>query len=70
MKIAGYVLLLLGLGMTIFTAFSYFTREKVVQIGTVEITANQPHYLSWSPFIGLAIMVVGGFIVLQYRKKQ
>jgi len=70
MKIAGIVIMLLGLGMTIFTAFNYFTREKVLAIGSVEITANQPHYLSWSPFIGLAIMVVGAFIILQSRKKQ
>ena len=70
MKIAGYVLLLMGLGMTIFTTISYFTREKLMQIGSVEIRSTQPHNLSWSPFIGLAIMVVGAYIVLQSRKKQ
>lgn len=69
MKIAGIVILIFGLGMTVFTAFSYFTREKVLEIGTVEITRNQPHYLNWSPFIGLAIMVIGAFVILQARKK-
>jgi hypothetical protein len=70
MKIAGYILLMIGLGMTIFTTISYFTREKIMQIGTVEIRATEPHTIYWSPFIGLAIMVVGAFIVLQSRKKQ
>jgi len=55
--------------MTIFTAFSYFTREKVFEIGTVDVYRNQPHSLTWTPFIGLAIMVVGAFIVLQVRKR-
>jgi LPXTG-motif cell wall-anchored protein len=70
MKIAGMIIMVLGLGMTVFTTISYFTREKVLQIGTVELTANQQHNMSWSPFIGLAIMVVGGFLILQARKKN
>jgi uncharacterized membrane protein YdcZ (DUF606 family) len=69
MKITGIVILLIGLVMTVFTAFTFFTREKVVDLGVVEIAHNQPHYLSWSPFIGMAIMVIGGFIILQARKK-
>jgi len=69
MKITGIFLLIAGFGLSIFTAFSYFTREKVVEIGALEITRNQPHYLNWSPFIGIAIMVLGAFMVLQARKK-
>jgi len=69
MKITGIFLLIAGFGLSIFTAFSYFTREKVVEIGALEITRNQPHYLNWSPFIGIAIMVIGAFMVLQARKK-
>jgi len=69
MKITGIIVMIAGLGLTIFTAFSYFTREKVFELGSVEITRNQPHYLNWSPFIGIAIMVIGAFIILQARKK-
>ena len=70
MKILGFIIMLAGLGLTIFTTFSYFTREKVFEIGTVDIYRNQPHSLSWTPFIGLAVMVAGAFIVMQARKKQ
>jgi hypothetical protein len=69
MKLIGILIMIAGLGMTIFTAFSYFTREKVFEIGTVDVYRNQPHSLTWTPFIGLAIMVVGAFIVLQVRKR-
>ena len=69
MKITGIFLMIAGLGLTVFTAFSYFTREKVVEIGALEITRNQPHYLNWSPFIGIAVMVIGAFMILQARKK-
>jgi len=69
MKLIGILIMIAGLGMTIYTAFSYFTREKVFQIGTVDVYRNQPHTFTWTPFVGLAIMVVGAFIVLQTRKK-
>jgi len=69
MKITGILVMIVGLGLTVFTAFSYFTREKVFEVGSVEITRNQPHYLNWSPFIGLSVMVIGIFIVLLARKK-
>lgn len=70
MKITGIFLMLFGLGITIFTAVTLFTQEKVVDLGAIEVTRNQPYYETWSPFIGMAIMVVGGFLILQARKKQ
>jgi len=69
MKITGIFIMIIGFGLTVFTAFSYFTREKVLEVGAIELTRNQPHYLSWSPFIGLAVMVIGGFFILQSKKK-
>lgn len=69
MKKTGLLILLLGLGLTIFTAVTFFTREKVVDIGKIEITKNKRHNLRWSPLIGIAVMGVGGVIMLQgYRK--
>jgi hypothetical protein len=68
MKKAGIVIIILGLLLTIFTAFTYFTREKVVDLGSVEITANKRHHLKWSPLIGVAVMAVGGVILWQSPK--
>ena len=69
MKLIGILFMIAGLGLTIFTTFSYFTREKVLEIGSVDVYRNQPHSLSWTPFIGLAVMVAGAFIVMQVRKR-
>jgi divalent metal cation (Fe/Co/Zn/Cd) transporter len=62
MRKIAIVIIVLGLLLTIFTAFTFFTREKVVDIGSLEITANKPHHLSWSPLIGIAVMGIGGII--------
>jgi divalent metal cation (Fe/Co/Zn/Cd) transporter len=69
MKKAGIIIAIIGLVLTIFTAFTVFTREKVVDIGSLEITANKPHHLSWSPLIGVAVMGLGGILVLFAPKK-
>jgi hypothetical protein len=66
---AGLIIVLIGLIFTIFTAFTFFTKEKVVDLGSVEITSNKPHHLSWSPLIGIAVMGFGGIIFgLSYKK--
>jgi hypothetical protein len=70
MKKAAIVIIILGLGLTIFTAFTFFTREKVVDLGAVEITRNKPHSLKWSPLIGIAVMGVGGIMLWQGSKKS
>ncbi len=69
MRKAGIIIVILGLALTIFTAITFFTREKVVDIGSIKITANKPHHLSWSPIIGIAIMGVGGVMILVSAKK-
>ena len=69
MKKAGIIIIIVGLALTIFTAITFFTREKVVDIGSLKITANKPHHLSWSPLIGIAVMVVGGVVVVMAPKR-
>jgi hypothetical protein len=69
MKKAGILIILLGLGLTIFTAVTIFTKEKVVDIGEVHITRNKPHHLNWSPLIGIAVMGIGGVVLLLSSKK-
>lgn len=70
MKTTGIALLIIGLVLTIFTTFKYFTKEKVVDLGTVEITSQKKHEVNWSPLWGIAVMGVGGvFLVLASKKK-
>jgi hypothetical protein len=69
MKTTGIVIILIGLALTIFTAFTFFTKEKVVDIGKIEITRNKPHYLNWSPLIGMAVMGIGGVVLWRASKK-
>lgn len=69
MKKVGIIIILIGLILTIFTTVSFFTREDIVKIGDLKITANKPHNYQWSPLIGIAVMAVGGVLVWQGDKK-
>ena len=68
-KTLGIVIMVIGLIMTLYTGFNYVTKEKVVDIGDFEITADKEHTASWSPFIGIGIIVIGGVVFFAGKKK-
>jgi hypothetical protein len=69
MKNAGIIILIIGLLLTLVTGFNYVTKEKIVDIGDIEISADKKHSLDWSPVAGIAVMVVGGVIYLVGTRK-
>lgn len=64
MKRTGIIILIVGLLITVFTGFSFMTREKVVDLGELEITQNKNHGITWSPIVGVVVMAVGGGMYL------
>ncbi len=68
-KTIGIIIISIGLILTLFTGFDYVTREKVVEIGDIEITADKNNTASWSPLIGIGVMVIGGVVFLYGKKK-
>jgi hypothetical protein len=70
MKTAGYVILVLGLLLTIFTTFKFFTREKVLDVGPLSVTKEEPHTFNWSPLLGIGVIAVGAVLIWQGSKKR
>jgi hypothetical protein len=69
MKTAGIVILIVGLLMTLYTGFTYVTKEKVLEVGDLKITKDDQHTISWQPYVGIATMVIGGVILVASKKK-
>lgn len=69
MKQAGLAIFVIGLLITIFTGFQFVTREKVVDIGQIQISRDKTHNLAWSPLVGVAVMAVGGVVFFLSKKK-
>lgn len=70
MKTAGIIIFVVGLLMTIYTGITYATREKVVDLGELEVTVNDRHTLEWQPYVGIGAMVIGGVVFVLRRKKS
>ena len=68
-KTIGIIIIVIGLLMTLYTGFNYVTREKVVDISNVEITADKNNTVTWGPFVGIGVIVIGGVVFLAGKKK-
>jgi hypothetical protein len=69
MKKTGLIILILGILITIFTGFQFVTKEKVVDIGEIQVTRDKKHSIAWPPILGVAVMIVGGGVMLFGAKK-
>ena len=69
MKSIGKVVFAAGILVTVFAGFRFITKEKVVDIGSLEITQNKSHLLNWSPMLGIGLMIVGLIILLTNQNK-
>jgi hypothetical protein len=69
MKIAGIVLIVVGLISLAYGGITYTSREKVLDIGPIEATAERNKTVPLPPLLGGAALVAGvGLLVLGSKK--
>lgn len=68
-KTVGFVLIILGAVMMAYTGFNFVTKEKVADLGSIEINKDSNHYIQWSPLVGL-VLLAGGFVIMIRSKKS
>lgn len=68
MKKIGMALIAIGILMMVITGFNFVTREKVVDIGDLEIEGNRNHRVEWPPIAGGVILVAG--VVIYFSSKK
>ncbi len=67
-KTVSIILIVIGIIMVIYTGFNYVTKEKVVDLGLIEINKETKHPVKWSPIVG-GILLLGGVVLLFKDKK-
>lgn len=70
MKKAGFLIFAIGLLITIFTGLTYVTKEVVVDAGDLSITRDEDHAITWSPLVGVVVMIIGGGIFVAGIKRD
>ncbi len=63
-SILGIVLIVLGIASLGYQGITYTKREKVVQLGSLEVSADTQKTIYLSPLVGGASLVAGIFLVL------
>ena len=69
MKTLGIILIVVGAIMTVFTGFNIITKEKVVDLGAVEINKEEKTPIYWSPITGGVLLALGVVILLVGKKR-
>ena len=64
----GIVLILLGVVMLIWTGFSYTKKEKIIDAGPIQVSADKKETVNWPPYLG-GLLLIGGIVVLITSKK-
>ncbi|PWS33524.1 hypothetical protein [Pedobacter paludis] len=68
-KTVGLVLIIVGIAMLVWTGFSYTKREKVVDAGPIQISADKEKSVNWPPYAGGIILVAGVIVFVTSKKK-
>ncbi len=67
-RTVGIVLVIIGAIMLIWTGFTYTKKEKVVDAGPIEISADRQKSVNWPPYLG-GVLLVGGIVIIMTAKK-
>jgi uncharacterized membrane protein YidH (DUF202 family) len=59
----GLLLIAIGIIAFAYQGFTYTTREKAVDLGPIQITADKTHTVSIPPIVG-AVALVAGLVLL------
>ena len=65
----GIVLIIAGAVMIIWTGFTYTKKEKIIDAGPIQISADRQKTVSWPSYLG-GILLVGGIVIIATSKKS
>lgn len=69
MKPLAVILIVIGAFMMIITGVNFVTKDKVVDLGKVEIDKTRNHPVNWSPIVG-GVLLLAGIGALAMSKKK
>ena len=67
--LTGIILIVIGIVAFAYQGITYTTREKVVDIGPIQVTADKTKTLPLPPIVG-GVALVGGIVLLVMGSKK
>lgn len=62
--------MLIGIGITFFTAYLYFSLNEEKITNKFILTVNKSYLFNWAPMIGITFMIFGEFIVWETQNNK
>jgi len=69
-KMIGILLVVAGVAMLIWTGFSYTRRENVIDAGPLHVSADRQKTVTWPPYAGGILVVVGAVVLVAGRDRK
>jgi len=63
------ILIAVGIAALAYQGITYVTKEKVVDVGPIEVTAEKTNTIPLPPIVG-ALALVGGIVLLMAGRKE
>ncbi len=70
MKIAGFVLVALGVIGLLYGGIQYTSRDTVVDLGPIHATTDRQHTLPIAPLAGALLLAGGAAVLISARRKN
>lgn len=65
----GLFLILIGAAMLMWTGFTYTKKEKIIDAGPIQVSADRQKTVDWPPYLG-GILLIGGIVIIASSKKK
>lgn len=70
MKFVGIILIVLGVLALVYQGIQYTTKEKLIDIGPLKVTATEKKTFPLPPIVGGVAIVAGIALILVERRKK
>ena len=67
MRLIGIILIVAGVIALAVPSITFFTRERVADVGFFAIDVSKPHTIFLNPTAGIVAIVIGVILALAYR---
>lgn len=65
----GMLMTIIGAIMLIWTWFTFTKKEKVIDAGPIQVSADKQENVNWPPYLG-GILLIGGIVIVASAKKR
>lgn len=69
-KTIALIMIILGVVMLIWTGFTYTKKEKVIDAGPIQISADKEKSVNWPPYIGGIVLIAGVVILITSKRSK